>query len=197
MIAEGDEGFGRIFSLLTQGSKTRREYTRCLHHRQWTRGRPAEQIKRLHHEGEEGYGGYYSVGETAGLKGRKRSLFSGGIRVPFIVRWPGVVPAGQTNNTSVVTAVDLLPTFLEVAGAALPEGYAPDGESMLAAFKGEDFTRTKPIFWEWKGGDNQDFTWPSLGIRDGKWKLLVNASTGESELYDLGGRLGRDQRRFV
>ena len=183
VIAEGDEGVGRILALLKElnlDEKTLVVFS-TDNGPEKTRG----EDQKIHHKGEEGYGGYYSVGETAGLKGRKRSLFSGGIRVPFIVRWPGVVPAGQTDNTSVVTAVDLLPTFLDVAGVTLPYGYAPDGESILSAFKGNDFTRTKPIYWEWKGGDNQDFTWPSLGTRDGKWKLLVDAKSGESELYDL------------
>lgn len=55
------------------------------------------------------------------------------------------------------------------------------------AFKGESFERTKPIFWEWRGGDNQDFTWPSLAVRDGKWKLLFNRDTKKMDLYDLEG----------
>ena len=63
---------------------------------------------------------------------------------------------------------------MEVAGVALPEAYRPDGQSMLSAFKGEPLKRTNPIYWEWRGGDNQDYTWPSLGVRDGKWKLIVN-----------------------
>lgn len=183
VIAEGDEGVGRILALLKE--LTLDENTLVVFSTdngpEITRGEEAK----IHRKGEEGLGGYYSVGETAGLKGRKRSLFSGGIRVPLIVRWPGVVPAGQTNNTSVITAVDLLPTFVEVAGASMPEGYTPDGQSISAAFKGEDFVRTKPIFWEWKGGDHHDFTWPTLGVRDGKWKLLVNTETNASELYDL------------
>jgi N-acetylgalactosamine-6-sulfatase len=96
-----------------------------------------------------------------------------------------VVPQGQTNTTAVLSAVDLLPTFLEVAGVAMPDGFEPDGESVFAAFKGEAFTRTKPVFWEWRGGDNQDHTWPSLGIQDGPWKLLVNKDTKQIELYNI------------
>ena len=84
-----------------------------------------------------------------------------------------------------LTAVDLLPTFLDVAGVPLPKGYQPDGESALAAFKGSAIERTKPIYWQWRGGDNQDFTWPTLGVRDGKWKLLVGTENQKSELYDL------------
>jgi N-acetylgalactosamine-6-sulfatase len=184
IIAEGDEGVGRIFALLKElnlDEKTLVVFS-TDNGPEFTR----DENNKTHGKGDDvGYGGYYSVGETGGLKGRKRSLFSGGIRVPFIVRWPGIVPQGQTDTTSVLTAVDLLPTFLDVAGVKLPEGYAPDGESIFSAFKGEGFQRTKPIFWEWKGGDNQDYTWPSLGVRDGKWKLLVNKETQTMELYDL------------
>lgn len=132
-----------------------------------------------------GLGGYYSVGTTGGLKGRKRSLYAGGVRVPFIARWPGVIPAGKIDTTSVITAVDLLPTFLEIAGQELPESYQPDGQSILPALKGEPFERNKPIFWEWKGRHNSEYLWPHLGIRQGKWKLMTNQDLNKTELYDI------------
>lgn len=179
VIAEGDEAVGRILGLLKElgiDDKTLVVFS--------TDNGPERSDGEKGHKGQ-GMGKFYSVGETGGLKGEKRSLFAGGILVPFIVRWPGVVPQGKTDSTSVITAVDLLPTFLEVAGVALPDGYEPDGQSALSAFKGEKFTRTKPIFWEWRGGDNQDYTWPSLAIRDGKWKLLVNKETQKMELYNI------------
>lgn len=140
---------------------------------------------KFHNNSKRGLGGYYSVGETGGLKGRKRSLYAGGVRMPFIVRWPGVVPQGKIDTTSVLTAVDLLPTLLETAGVTLPDGYVPDGQSALSAFKGRELKRTKPIYWEWKGGISKDYTWPSLGIRDGRWKLLVNKDLQKMELYDM------------
>ncbi|MFC1764487.1 sulfatase [Planctomycetota bacterium] len=132
-----------------------------------------------------GYGTYYSVGETAALKGQKRSLYAGGVRVPFIARWPGVVPAGKTDRESVLTAVDLLPTFLELAGVELPDDYAPDGESIVLALKGKGLSRSKPIFWEWQGAKNHPDVWPHRGIRDGQWKLLYNAKLGKTELYNI------------
>ena len=130
-----------------------------------------------------GLGTYYSVGTTGGLRGRKRSLYEGGVRVPFIVRWPGKVPAGKINKTTVVTAVDLLPTFCAAAGIKLPDGYVPDGQNMLNAFKGKQINRTKPIFWEWRkgGGDN----WPRLAVRHGKWKLLMTYDQSRVELYNI------------
>lgn len=183
VIAEGDEGVGRILDLLKELNLD--DNTQVVFSTDNGPEVTRDEKNKIHHKGEEGLGGYYSVGETAELKGRKRSLFSGGIRVPLIVRWPGVIPAGKTDNVSVLTAVDLLPTFLEVARGTLPVGYLPDGESVLSAFKGGQFSRTHPIFWEWKGGDKQDFTWPTLGVHDGKWKLLHGTENQLVELYDL------------
>ena len=132
-----------------------------------------------------GLGTYYSVGQTAGLKGQKRSLFAGGIRVPFIARWPGVIPKGRIDRTSVLTAVDLFPTFLDLAGQSIPADLMLDGESIVTALKGLGFKRTKPIHWEWRGGHGPPYLWPHLGIRDGKWKMMVNQELNRTELYDI------------
>jgi len=133
----------------------------------------------------KGLGTYFSVGETAGLKGRKRSLFAGGTRVPFIVWWPGVVKGGVVDKTSNLSAVDLLPTFCELAGINLPENYLPDGESFVNLLLGNEFKRTKPIYWQWKFSNLQKYFWASAAIQDGKWKLYVNQKKGLMELYDL------------
>ena len=127
VIAEGDEAVGRIMALLKELEID--ENTLVVFS---TDNGPERSDENKGHKGQ-GQGKFYSVGETGGLKGEKRSLFSGGIRVPFIVCWPGVVSPGQVDKTSVITAVDLLPTFLDAAGVKLPEGYEPDGESALAA----------------------------------------------------------------
>ena len=179
IIAEGDEAVGHILELLKELNLDNNTLVVFS-----TDNGPEHSDNSKDHKGQ-GLGKFYSVGETGGLKGEKRSLFAGGIRVPFVVRWPGVVPAGKTDTDSVITAVDQLPTFLEAAGIELPEGYEPDGQSVLAAFKGEAFARTKPIYWEWRGGTKDEYTWPSLGIREGKWKLLVNRDSQKIELYNL------------
>lgn len=181
VAAEGDEGVGRILKLLKKlklddntlvvfSSDNGPENTRGVEHKK--------------HNGKN-YGGYYSVGETAGLKGQKRSLYAGGTRVPFIVRWPGVTPQGLKDSTSVITAVDLLPTFLDIAGVKMPADFQPDGENVVAAFKGIQIEREKPIFWEWKGGMSNDYTWPSMGVRDGDWKLVTNKELNKTELYNI------------
>ena len=79
------------------------------------------------------------------LAGRKRSLFEGGVRVPFIVRWPGHTPAGKQNIATSLAAVDLLPTLCAAAGVELPAGCKPDGENLLAAFNGDGQTNEAAI----------------------------------------------------
>ncbi len=132
-----------------------------------------------------GYDTYYSVGSSGGLRGRKRSLFEGGVRVPFIVRWPGHTPAGARNDTTVLTAVDMLPTLCAAAGVNLPADYQSDGENLLSAIQGKPTTRTRPIFWQWKGRDAEPDWWPRLAVREADWKLLLTDDAKRTQLYHL------------
>lgn len=143
-------------------------------------------------------------GETGGFKGRKRSLFEGGVRIPFFIRWPGGVPAGYVNHKTVLTAVDILPTLCAAAGIPLPEGYVSDGENLLAALKGGEVLRTKPVLnsffyadkvnrngeeapWKTRLAEKwQPHDWVNLSIRDRDLKLVYEYATGRTELYDLG-----------
>ena len=127
---------------------------------------------------------WYSRGSTGGLKGAKRSLHEGGVRVPLIVRWPGTVKAGAIDQTSVITAVDWLPTLCKLAGAGLPEGYAGDGEDRSEVLLGRPGDRTRPIFWYWPGGHG-GANWPLAAIRQGRWKLLMSEDRKRLELYEL------------
>jgi arylsulfatase A-like enzyme len=131
-----------------------------------------------------GYGGFYSVGATGGKKGRKRSLHDGGTNTAFFVRWPGHVPAGRVNTTTVLSATDLLPTVCAAAEVKLPGSYVGDGESMLAAWTGGEVARTKPIYWDWSGGDRPETNWARWAVLDGEWKLLTDGA-GRSELYHM------------
>jgi arylsulfatase A-like enzyme len=127
------------------------------------------------------------VGSPGPLRGRKRSLYEGGVRTPFIVRFPGRVPAGRVDSESVVTAVDLMPTLGKLAGAAMPANHALDGEDRSRVLFGDAAPRTKPIFWEWRfrvAGHVFNMS-PGLAVRDGKWKLLMNADRSRVELYDI------------
>ena len=130
------------------------------------------------------------VGSAGPLRGRKRSLYEGGVRVPFIVRWPGVTPAGAVNAQTVVCGVDLLPTICELAAAPIPETAKATlrGQSVASAFRGQkEFRRSQPLFWEWRF-EVFNHRWnrsPMLAIRDGNWKLLLNPDRSRIELYDI------------
>jgi arylsulfatase A-like enzyme len=128
---------------------------------------------------------------TMGLRGSKLSLYEGGIRLPLIVRWPDHVPAGRVDETTVISAVDMLPTLSAIAGAALPDDYRSDGVDLSAALLGEPRIRERALFWEY-GRNDKSFAYPkgrnrspNVAMSDGKWKLLVNADGSQSELYDL------------
>ncbi len=128
---------------------------------------------------------------TLGLRGSKLSLYEGGIRLPFIARWPGNVPA-RVDETTVLTAVDMLPTLCHLAGAKLPADYASDGENFSAALLGKSSPRTEPIFWEY-GRNDTSFAYPpqaehrspNVAMREGQWKLLINTDGTRTELYDV------------
>ena len=131
-----------------------------------------------------GFGSFASVGSTGGHRGRKRSLLQGGIGVPFIARWPGKVAAGKVDDTTPISAVDLLPTFCDIAGVELPEGYVPDGVSQMPALLGTPASeRAKPIFWQWRTAASRGDNWPALAVRQGSWKLLLGKEASRVELF--------------
>jgi N-acetylgalactosamine-6-sulfatase len=127
------------------------------------------------------------IGSAGPLRGRKRSLYEGGVREPFIVRWPAVTPAGRVDNTSVMAGCDFLPSLCALAGAALPEGIELDGQDLSAILKGKPADRSKPLMWEWRFSV-YNHIWnrsPILSIRDGNYKLLLNPDRSRIELYDI------------
>jgi len=127
---------------------------------------------------------WYSRGETGGLRGQKRSLHEGGVGLPFIVHWPGKVPAGEVNNITNLAGVDMLPILCAIAGIDLPEGYESDGEDLSGAFFGSHLKRTKPLFWEWRGTEHGE-NWPRLAVRSGDWKLLSTYDKSQQTLYNI------------
>ena len=137
-----------------------------------------------------GFGIAAAKGITAGRKGYKASLFQGGINVPFIARWPGKIAAGKVDQRLMISAVDLLPTFCEIAGAELPESYQPDGISQLKPLQGDvSDGRDKPLFWKMKGngkpGQANSFHWVDYCIVDQNWKLISDEASSYVELYDI------------
>lgn len=127
------------------------------------------------------------IGSPGPFRGRKRSLYEGGVRVPLIVRWPGRVPAGRVDRQSVLTAVDWLPTLCRLAGAPLPPDYAPDGEDIGRVLRGEPVRRRRNIYWQWRFGiaGHPLHHSPALAVRSGEWKLLLNPDRSRVELFRI------------
>ncbi len=119
------------------------------------------------------------LGYAGKFRGGKHSLYEGGTRVPFIIRWPGHVKAGRVDGQNVCSFIDWLPTLCALTGV---EDLPPDldGEDRSDIWLGADRPRGKPLFWKTSS------TGSTPVLRDGKWKLLQNRRRNrEPELYDL------------
>lgn len=117
------------------------------------------------------------------LRGLKGTLYEGGIRVPWAVKWPGQIPAGSVQKTP-VTALDLAPTFLELAGALPDPEWNLDGDSIVRLLVDAAATLPeRPLFWRIRGPNGL------LAVRMGPWKMVHRRNEGANpELY----RLDRD-----
>jgi arylsulfatase A-like enzyme len=147
-----------------------------------------------------GVGGYAAAGVSGGkemtdnapLRGGKGMLYEGGIRVPFIARWPAVVKAG-TTCAEPAASIDLYPTLLEAAGAADLPGHLSDGRSLLPLLRsdGSATLGREALYWHFPGyleANPKAGTWrttPCGAVRAGDWKLHEFFETGKVELYHL------------
>lgn len=140
----------------------------------------------------------YKTGPPAGFtgpyRGRKWSLFDGGIRMPFIARWIGRIPAGIEDTTSVVSAIDLSPTICRFAGVPVEDDL--DGLDRGDVLLGRSSRRAQPVFWQYghphailKGGKPEHQS-PTFAMRDGRWKFLINPDGSEAQLFDLEANEG-------
>lgn len=149
-----------------------------------------------------GVGGYQREGiqakdttDNAPLKAGKGSLHEGGIRVPYVFRWKGQIPAG-TISTQPIASIDLYPSTLELAKAEKPENYPLDGVSYAAHLKDPVHTKVErdALFWHFPGylgaGNNTWRTKPVSVVRSGQWKLIQNLEDRSVQLYDLDADLG-------
>ncbi len=146
-------------------------------------------------------GGYGPATDMAPLKGYKGTYYEGGIRVPFFVKWPGVVEPGTKSDEPII-GVDLYPTLCEIAGAPMPEDQPLDGVSLLPLLRGDiDTFGKRPIFWHFPAylqsysvyDEQRDplfRTRPCSIIRLGKWKLHQYFEDGALELYNLAEDIG-------
>ncbi|HVJ67438.1 MAG TPA: sulfatase [Caulifigura sp.] len=154
-----------------------------------------------------GVGGYADAGvvndsekggitDNAPLRGGKGMLYEGGVRVPWIARWPGVIEPG-TVSTQPILSVDLHPTLLELSGAPKPENQPLDGVSLVASLKssGRSGLTREDLFWHFPGylgiAQNSWRTTPASAIRHGDYKLLEFFEDGRLELYDVVNDVGQ------
>ncbi len=115
------------------------------------------------------------------LRDFKQSVYEGGIRVPFVVSWPGRIEAGTTCDVPVI-CLDILPTICAATGAGLPGERVYDGRNMMPVLEGKTAEPLHDaLFWSEDG-----VQW---GVREGQWKLLTSKA-GKLELYDLEADLG-------
>lgn len=183
MIASVDESVGRILKLLDElelDEKTLVIFT----------------------SDNGGVGGYARVGlpkegitDNAPLRGGKGMLYEGGVRVPYIFRWPARIETGTTCETP-INSVDLYPTLLEVAGAQPPADYPLDGLSYakLLTGGGKGELKRDAIYWHFPGylgqGQGHWRTTPAGAIRSGDWKLIEFFEDNRVELYNLREDVG-------
>ncbi|MFM7291369.1 MAG: sulfatase [Planctomycetia bacterium] len=131
-------------------------------------------------------------GLAGGLRGRKRSMYEGGHRVPGLVRWPGKIRPGTESGAAVIGS-DFFPTMLAAAGIEPPAGRKLDGVNLLplwlgqggggeaAAWSGGGIDRQVPLYWRYGG---------RVAYREGDWKIVVDESLERPELYDLAADSG-------
>jgi len=116
------------------------------------------------------------------LRGIKRDLYEGGIRVPMIVRWPGRIKAGRISN-HVSAFWDFLPTACDLAEVPTPKGL--DGISYVPELLGKHQTGHDDLYWEFHERRTSE-----QAIRRGRWKAVRHSPSGPIELYDLEKDIG-------
>ena len=118
------------------------------------------------------------------LRGHKHSVYEGGVRVPFLIRWPARIPKGVVSDEPVIS-IDAFATILAAAGVEPPADRVIDSRDITAALTGKlDGPLHERLFWNWMDKDSDD----GWAIRKGRWKLL--ADKDGMELYDLQDDLG-------
>ena len=124
---------------------------------------------------------------TGGWRGRKHSIFEGGFRVPFAVRWPGRVPAGVVNDSDLVSAVDLMATLAAAAGLEIPGEAAEDSVNLWPLFSGKGKGARESVVMESHYG--------IFAIRRGDWKLIEYTGIDEDPPFN-GMHKGENKNRL-
>jgi len=122
------------------------------------------------------------------LRGIKRDMYEGGIRVPLIVSWPGKIAAGETDDSSHVAFWDFLPTFAELGGAEVPADLELDGISITPSLlRRAEVGNDRPLYWEYLEKPDEGL---KQAVRWGRWKAVRLGEDADLEIYDLQEDLG-------
>jgi uncharacterized sulfatase len=137
------------------------------------------------------------AGSAGPFRGFKTMLFEGGVRSPLVVWGPGRIDsgkAGTVNRTSVMAAIDLVPSLLALTGVAPPDEVAFDGQALAEVLTGRSqASRAGSLFFR-RPSDRHSFhsvtSLPDLAVRNGRWKLLCSYDSSNPQLYDLDADRG-------
>ncbi len=131
-------------------------------------------------------GGPVSVthSDNTPLRGAKGQVYEGGIRVPFVVSWPGQLPQGKDYGQP-VSSLDVFATAAALAGAKVPASHVLEGTNILPYLRGErGGAPHERLFWRTGGG-------AKFAVREGDWKL-VGGETGAPQLFNLAADIGEN-----
>jgi len=128
----------------------------------------------------------YIASSNAPLRAEKGTIYEGGIREPFIAWWPGQLEAGKVSS-ALISSVDFLPTFADLAGIDLPSSQVFDGVSLVDLLEGSEPDPERAIFWHYPVYHHDE---PGSAIRKGKWKLIHNLVNDRRYLYNLESDIG-------
>jgi arylsulfatase A-like enzyme len=134
-------------------------------------------------------GGFYNATSNAPLRANKGAYYEGGIRVPLIIKWPGVTKPGWVSAEP-VTSTDLYPTCLTAAGLPLRPNQHLDGLSLQPLLASGASLGRKSLFWHFPHYNEHPSSVPSSAVRRGPWKLIETFDPEGVELYNLADDLG-------
>ena len=133
-------------------------------------------------------GGLIGCTSNAPLRAGKGSAYEGGVRVPLIVKWPGVAKPGSANHTPVIGA-DFFPTLLAMAGVRGPQSHTLDGESLVPLLRQSGTLARDALYWHYPHYHPGGAT-PYGAIREGAFRLVEFYEDNRVELYDLSDDIG-------
>ena len=134
-------------------------------------------------------GGFAKATDHHPLRANKGSNYEGGIRVPFIIKWPGHTKPGSVSNEPVIST-DIYPTILAATGQNLRPHQHIDGESLVPILSGSGGIDRDAIYWHYPHYNQHPQSFPSGVVRAGDWKLIEAFETGALALYNLAEDIG-------